>query len=408
MSDAKQLNDSERKTLNMDIIRAKKALALIIVIFGPIFILQLFQIGPWTFQPSVKWPYLTYIDDPRYNLGITCGTPRDYKLTLLYGETDDLDGSIKETKATTLHEFELRNLKADTKYYWKLTCSDKNLKLPYLDIIKTFRTAPNPSDDKPFKISIIGDTRPNFFGMSRFPQLMNLMLEENPDFMINVGDIVMGPGFSYQWDRFFWDIRRCADIGSAYMIGLGNHEWNEWTYWSPPDEGKTYGYYMNYPHKENYYAFNYSNVAFISIDNNEGEITDTQLEKVEAWLDAANRSSDIDWIIVYGHYPLYSAGGRSNRVGDKFEDLFINYNVDMYLSGHVHYYARSKINDITYIVAGGGGAELNSELTRSDHVISSAVVFQYCNIEIDANQLKFESISDSGVIIDECKLEPRK
>jgi len=399
--------NSETKELNVHIVRTKKFLFLIVIIIGGIFAMQIFQIGPWTFQPGVKWPYLSFFDDPRYNMGISCGSPQTCILTLQYGENSSLQESLTDSEATTLHEFELINLKPDTKYYWKLIASDASIQLDYLDILHDFRTASEPSLDKPFKFTLIGDTRPDLFGISGFSKLMSMMITEDPDFMMNVGDIVMGPGFSGQWDRFFYEIRQCADIGAPYMVGLGNHEWDEWNYFNPPDKGETYEYYMNYPHTESYYAFNFSNVAFISIDTNSGEMTDEQMSVVESWLDAANKSADIDWIIVFGHYPLYSAGGRSSYL-NKFEELFIDYNVDMYLAGHIHHYSRAVVNGITYIVSGGGGAELDFHLDPPEFIQSCALTFQYCNIAIDNKSLSFECIAHNGLLIDQCTLEPRK
>lgn len=64
-----------------------------------------------------------------------------------------------------------------------------------------------------------------------------------------------------------------------------------------------------------------------------------------AWLEAdliaatANRSQT-PWLIVSGHRPLYSTHKNQDAAIAAFEALFIKYNVDMYYSGHVHYYER--------------------------------------------------------------------
>ncbi|MHA1149400.1 MAG: metallophosphoesterase [Promethearchaeota archaeon] len=393
---------------NLHILRIKKITTLICLVFSLLISMQIFQIGPWTFQPGLKYPYLTYIGDPRYNLGISYGTPKACKLTLKYGESEsNLNFSIKDNKVTNLHEFELKNLKADTKYYWKLTYSEEDKQIEYLDRMYSFRTAPDPSDRKPFKFTLVGDTRPDAFGFSAFPRLMELMLEEKPEFMINIGDIVMGPGVSYQWDRFFYDIRGCAEIGAPYMIGIGNHEWDEMAWLYGEDKGETYKHYMNYPHKESYYAFNYSNTAFISIDTNDEQMTDEQLNQVETWLNAANSSNIIDWIIVFGHYPVYTAEGYSNRLKD-FEDLFEKYKVDLYLAGHIHHYARIEENNMTYIVSGGGGAELELLMQNQDNVKCSAITFEYNVLEIDGNKIKYEAISHAGQVFDKCTINSRR
>jgi len=394
----------EERIDNIRSIQMKKCIALLAIIGGLIGVMQIFQLGPWTFRPGLLWPYLSYIDDPRYNMGISCGTPYKCKLTINYGEKLSLTERIQEINASMLHFFKLTHLKANTTYYWKLNCSDGMISLPYINKIHEFRTAP---DSGPFKICVMGDNRPDFFGISEFPQIMRRVVEESPNFIINVGDIVMSPTDYWQWDRFFYDIRNCATIGAAYMIGIGNHEWDEYTI--IPDKGKTYKTYVNFPYKENYYAFNYSNVAFISIDTNEGEMTPSQLQDVEKWLDAANKSSKIDWVIVYGHHPMYDVDGRNSRVADKFEALFKKYNVDMYLAGHHHHYARLRVENLTYIISAGAGAELDINIqNESPFLIKSAIMFHYCKFEFNGKSLNVKIISHNGIIIDDFVLYSHK
>ncbi|MHA1293194.1 MAG: metallophosphoesterase [Promethearchaeota archaeon] len=409
MKTIKKSSKEETEKPNYNIIRAKKALALTILIFGSMGIMQIFQLGPWTLNPGLKYPYLSFIADPRYNFGISCATPKDCVLYLNYGEDkSDLNLTLKDSKATDRHFFELENLKSDTTYYWKLSCSDKNINYDFLDEVYSFHTAPEPISKKKFKFCIVGDTRPDFFGFSRFSKLMDMIIDEEPNFVVDVGDIVMGPCFSWQWDRFFYEIRKCADIGAAFMNCMGNHEWNEWTLDGFEDKGQTYKYWMNYPHEETYYAFNYSNAAFIFINDNPGDIDETQKEAVRRWLAAANRSSEIDWIIVYGHYPIYYGNGKNTRVGDAFEQMFIDYNIDMFIAGHNHHYARSEVNGIVYIISGGGGSELDLELNNPEFIDKSAITFHYCTIEINGDKLKFEAISHNGIKFDELELESER
>ena len=65
---------------------------------------------------------------------------------------------------------------------------------------------------------------------------------------------------------------------------------------------------------------------------------------VEAQLQAANTwRNERPWIIVTGHRPVYSADTNDfppnavKNLRHNFEDLFIKYKVDLYLSGHGMY-----------------------------------------------------------------------
>ena len=166
-------DEPKAKSQSVHVLRAKKVIALLLVIIGGLYAMQIFQLGPWTLNPDLKWPYLSFIDDPRYNLGISCETPAECELTLKYGvDKSNLNISLTDKEDTKLHFFELRNLKADTKYYWKLTSSDNSIKYAFLDQVYGFKTAPDPSEDKSFAFTVVGDTRPDIFGNSRFPKLM--------------------------------------------------------------------------------------------------------------------------------------------------------------------------------------------------------------------------------------------
>lgn len=48
------------------------------------------------------------------------------------------------------------------------------------------------------------------------------------------------------------------------------------------------------------------------------------------------------WVIAMSHRPMYATegGGYQSAMRSAFEDLFLEYGVDLYLSGHIHYYER--------------------------------------------------------------------
>ncbi|MHA1284235.1 MAG: metallophosphoesterase [Promethearchaeota archaeon] len=392
-------NEKEQEP-NINIIKIKKSIVLISLIFCGLFGMQIFQVGAWSLNPGLKYPYLSFIGDPRYNMGISCGTPYKCVLTLHYGTNkNNINQTIKENKENYIHQFALKNLNASTKYYWYLSCNDENIKIDFFNKIYSFKTAPEPTLKEKIRLVAIGDTRPDIFGFSRFSHLNNMILKDNPDFIINVGDIVMSPGMSWQWDKFFYEIKGFAESGIPYMISMGNHEYEEGEWLFGKDKGETYKKYMFFPGKETYYAFNYSNAAFIFIDTNSDGLTEEQYSKVEQWLSAANKSNLIDWIIVSGHHARYHANGYDDRL-IKFENLFKKYNVNLYIAGHVHHYARLKIDGITYLVEGGGGAETDIWLETTQNVEASAITFEYTLIEIDNNELTLKTIDHSGIVID--------
>jgi len=71
----------------------------------------------------------------------------------------------------------------------------------------------------------------------------------------------------------------------------------------------------------------------------------SQLEWLENNLITANANREtVPWIIALGHRPLYASDNDTSTgaavVRSAFESLFLQYEVDVYISGHVHYYER--------------------------------------------------------------------
>ena len=64
------------------------------------------------------------------------------------------------------------------------------------------------------------------------------------------------------------------------------------------------------------------------------EMADRQLE----WIVHEIRSSTADYILVGGHYPVYSAGmhGNTQILIDNLTPIFKKYDVTAFLAGHDH------------------------------------------------------------------------
>ena len=83
--------------------------------------------------------------------------------------------------------------------------------------------------------------------------------------------------------------------------------------------------------------------------------TKTSREQLN-WLEKTLSNSDADWVIVIGHYNMYTAGYHqsNNILIGILKPLFIKYKVDMYICGHCHNLEHLVDNNIQYIVSGAG------------------------------------------------------
>lgn len=114
---------------------------------------------------------------------------------------------------------------------------------------------------------------------------------------------------------------------------------------------------------------------------------------------AAVDRSKTPWIIAMSHRPMYSSGVASYQADlrEAFEGLLLEYNVDVYLSGHIHWYERlfplsnstivksNIINNNTFITGNGkalthiingmaGNIESHSTLSSSESILNITVV----------------------------------
>jgi hypothetical protein len=105
-----------------------------------------------------------------------------------------------------------------------------------------------------------------------------------------------------------------------------------------------------------YYSFNYGNVHFITMDTETGYpgaaeetkyvlpcggFSDHQLTWLETDLKKANENrAERPWIFVHGHHPMYNGDSINADLQKATEELFYKYGVDIFFTGHQHYYER--------------------------------------------------------------------
>jgi predicted phosphodiesterase len=275
------------------------------------------------------------------------GTPESYPI---YSPTKGEWGTTKQIG--THYFYEISNLTADTKYYYKIEGFSQE---------KTFKTSPLTT--KPFSFQVLGDNR-NSDGRHR--TLVELMNTYSSEFTINVGDVVNWDK-DFEWNEYFDDIRDQADT-KPYLIAPGNHE--------SSDE---FGYYFSYKYSPDnfYFSYNYSNVHVLIIDTT--NVDKDQLEFIEA--DLKRNSGKHDWTFAAFHHPFYSTGGH-NYDANKESQLMGNltkYGVDVVFTGHDHHYESFNVsraileqkwgtyggnsgNGMLHFVSGGGGVSLRSTM----------------------------------------------
>ncbi len=360
---------------------------------------------------------------------------------VLYGKNGKLDKiTIEDAIPSTMHEVTLVGLKPNESYQYKVECFNIS------SVVQTFKT--KKSKDAPIKFLAYGDNR-------TYPKvhenLVKMMAKENADVILNVGDVVSTGSNKMQWvDEYFYPLRYVSGSIPTY-ISIGNHEYGG--YWGtrvvPPFEKYVDNPLTSTGSTEYYYSVDYGNTHIIFLDPNKAELPEGHGLAVGSqqynWFvqDLTNAKKTSEWIIVLMHQPPYSEAWSGGPYDGEIAlrkyvvPIMEANNVDIVLSGHTHDYERGlphppydpktgKGNNVTYIITGGGGSNLDNhkyfEWEQLDYPDHKAVLesnetdegkyyeYHYVVIEIDGKNLKFTARkmngdgSDGG-ILDEFELK---
>lgn len=164
-----------------------------------------------------------------------------------------------------------------------------------------------------------------------------------PALVCGLGDNAYGTGGDV--DDFFDYIDPIdGKNGIVFKTAFGNHDNAESE--SSDNETKMKNHFGL---SKTYYTFDMQNVRFIVIDNT----TETSFSKgssqyndVANWLKTGREKTNIDWIVVFAHKPMFGGNSKHDYNDDNFNQamwpLFDQYKVDLMLFGHNHHMAQSK------------------------------------------------------------------
>jgi hypothetical protein len=247
-----------------------------------------------------------------------------------------------------------------------------------------------PSAPNSVKFAAIGDA-----GTGDGPQyeIANLMTRAHATFpfdrVIMLGDnIYGGQGAADLVKKFSQPYKPLLDAGVKFYASIGNHD--------DPDNVRYPLWNMG---GERYYTFATKNVRFFALDSNKVD------QKQLAWLESALKSAQEDWKICYFHAPLYSDGGTHGSAIDirvVFEPLFVTYGVNVVFAGHDHIYERiTPQKGIVHFVEGASGQLRKGDAKPSAmNAKSFDQDMSFMLVEIDGNQMSFQTISRTGATVD--------
>ena len=257
---------------------------------------------------------------------------------------------------------------------------------------------------------------------------INNILAVEPELIITTGDQVKNEKSAACW------IEMSEPIKDKMKIAIGNHD---------AEFANIYKQIVNYHNlKSPYYSHDFKNMHFISMSTEHPfEVGSTQYEFIKNDLEKSSQNSNIDWIIVHQHKPLYSTlqdKKEAEELRDTYQQLFQHYDVDLVISSHNQYYERTypilfnenneKKNDksdapqpiialkqqsqypptngIIFLTVGTAGDELDPVSENPYFYAVQESKFGFLNIKIqnNGNTLVGEFLTNEGSVLDHFEL----
>ena len=252
-----------------------------------------------------------------------------------------------------------------------------------------------PNKEGSLKFAVIGDTGQPGSGQTAVATQMATWRKSFPfEFAIMMGDNLYGNESPRDYEKkFSIPYQHLIEAGVKFYASLGNHD----------DAGQIQYKLFNMEGRK-YYSFRPKNgVRFFAIDSN--YVDDKQLE----WLDKELAASGSDWKIAFCHHPLYSSGathGSADLQRGLLEPTFLKYGVNVAFMGHEHFYERLKPQKgIAYFILGSSAKLRKGDLQKSSlTAYGNDSDYTFMLVEIDGDDMYFQTISHKGVTLDSGKV----
>ena len=343
---------------------------------------------------SILGPYLQNMSDEEVTI---CWASREGATGISEG-----DSIVQDVSQYHHHKSIITNLKPNTTYSYDVLGDATGRGEG------TFTTFPDSI--QPFHFTVLGDTRSRHDFHQR---IVDRMIQEDPLFVVNTGDLVSRGNNMEDWEHFFRINDKLTRHVPYYPV-LGNHEQNSDNYYN----------FFSLPGNESYYFFSVGNALFIVLDMDgpdydaplylEGEKLDAfwnnisrkYFEEEKVWLEnILSLNEDAGYIFVFFHPTWYSI--KSSRVEDAelrrefWGDIFERHGVTAVLNGHDHYYHHAEHGGTHYIVTAGGGAPLYETDAIQPETVKYQKIEHFMRIDVGLMETSMKAIDINGQLIEE-------
>ncbi|KLO21103.1 hypothetical protein X275_10135 [Marinitoga sp. 1197] len=343
---------------------------------------RIIKIIPEFISYNFVWPpYLTNHTQNSVILNWKTNIPSTAKIEL-YNENRKLIKTIVTIFPANINHVEIKDLDAGKKYFYSINIKNYYI---YSDLNYSGSFKTKSIKDENLKFAIYGDTR-TYHEWHTY--VAKKIAQDNPEFVINTGDLVEKGDYLPDWNSFFKEIKELSKKSIYYPL-LGNHERNNSYYYQAfylPNGSGDYN--------KRWYYFDYKRLRLIFLDSN--AIGTKQLEEKQFnWLIKTLEDAKNKTVLVFYHHPFWNNCkgynyGMEIHLEELWRPLFEKYGVKAIFNGHVHSYERHKKNNIIYVITGGGGAPL--EIYTNKTKVPTTVNLNYGSLHYILAEIKNNEI----------------
>lgn len=310
-----------------------------------------------------------------------------------YGSSpESLDHSIEMPEAK-IQTARLTDLEEGTTYSYKVEWGSNRAE-------GQFTTAPGANAT--VTLAAFGDSG---IGSSDQYEVADQVLAAEPDLVLHTGDLVYRRGAICHYNQNYFDPYADLIRSTPVYPAPGNHD-------LAAKDGKAFFETFDLPtgdrdERDGYYAFAYGPVHVMVLNSELYEASDDEAAaRQREWLARELENTTLPWKIVVMHRPPYSStsGKVAEHIREDLGPIFGRFGVQVVLSGHAHNYERFRpIDGVTYLVTGGGGAELY-DLSAGPETAIAEARHHFVRIVASPERLRIDAIDKSGETFDEVEL----
>eukprot|EP00930_Biecheleria_cincta_P019740 TRINITY_DN15001_c0_g1_i1.p1 TRINITY_DN15001_c0_g1~~TRINITY_DN15001_c0_g1_i1.p1 ORF type:complete len:425 (-),score=76.54 TRINITY_DN15001_c0_g1_i1:227-1435(-) len=129
------------------------------------------------------------------------------------------------------------------------------------------------------------------------------------------------------------------------------------------------------------------------------------------WLQETLREASADWVMVFGHHPVFSSGkhGDASRLVRDLNPLLHQFGVDAYVAGHDHDEQFLRGDDgLSFVISGSGGKIRAKTNRRHERLAFFKDVYGFVRMSVNRSHLTTSWISENGELLHRHAQAPRR